>query len=113
MTSYLVTGGSRGIGVRTLNKFLKSCTLICICQFELLRQLSQIPENLVVTVVRNKAGTETKISAELPGRKNIFVVEGDLTNVDSLKVSQFTKGLRSSSSSNNEGTFLTVIECLH
>jgi hypothetical protein len=61
--------------------------LINIHQFGLLRQLSEIPENVVVAIVRNKIATDSKIAAEIPGRKNIFVIQGDLTNVDSLKVS--------------------------
>ncbi|KAE9378252.1 putative short chain dehydrogenase [Stipitochalara longipes BDJ] len=68
MPSYLVTGGSRGIG------------------FELVRQLSASPENVVVTIVRNKIATESKFAAEIPGRKNVFVLQGDLTNEESLKV---------------------------
>jgi hypothetical protein len=49
--------------------------------------LSENPDNIVVTIVRNKTATDSKVTAEIPGRKNIFVIEGDLTNVDSLKVS--------------------------
>jgi len=67
MPSYLITGASRGIG------------------FELLRQLSETPDNVVVTIVRNKTATESKIAAEIPGRKNIFVIQGDLIDLDSLK----------------------------
>ncbi|TVY34157.1 putative oxidoreductase [Lachnellula occidentalis] len=67
MPSYLITGASRGIG------------------FALLEQLSENADNVVLTIVRNKAATESKIAAELPGRKNIFVLQGDLTNVDSIQ----------------------------
>jgi hypothetical protein len=49
--------------------------------------LSEHPDNVVVTIVRNKTATENKVTAEIPGRKNIFFIQGDLTNVDSLKVS--------------------------
>jgi hypothetical protein len=49
--------------------------------------LSENPDNIVVTIVRNKTATDSKVTAEIPGSKNIFVIEGDLTNVDSLKVS--------------------------
>ncbi|TVY86622.1 putative oxidoreductase [Lachnellula willkommii] len=67
MPSYLITGASRGIG------------------FALLDQLSENADNVVVTIVRNKAATDSKITAELPGRKNIFVLQGDLTNLESIQ----------------------------
>ena len=60
--------------------------LINIYQFELLRQLTENKDNVVVTIVRNKTATDSKVTAEIPGRKNIFVLRGDLTDVDSLKV---------------------------
>lgn len=61
--------------------------LIYIYQFELLRLLSEDPNNTVLTIVRNKIATESKVAAEVPGKKNIFVIQGDLNNLDSLKVS--------------------------
>ncbi|TVY13364.1 putative oxidoreductase [Lachnellula arida] len=67
MPSYLITGASRGIG------------------FALLDQLSETADNVVVTIVRNKAATDSKITAELPGRKNIFVLQGDLTSLESIQ----------------------------
>jgi hypothetical protein len=54
----------------------------------LIRQLSETPQNVVITIVRNKTATEDKIAAEIPGRKNIFVLQGDLINEESLQVSQ-------------------------
>ncbi|TVY84580.1 putative oxidoreductase [Lachnellula suecica] len=69
MASYLVTGASRGIG------------------FALIKKLSENPNNVVVAMVRNKAATESKVAAEISGKKNIFVVQGDLTDVESLKAS--------------------------
>ncbi|KAL3443199.1 hypothetical protein BJX65DRAFT_208899 [Aspergillus insuetus] len=78
MPSYLITGASRGLG------------------FEFIRQLSADPANVVIGLVRNKAATEEKIAKEI-GRK-VYVVEGELTNYDSLKkaaeeVSKFTSSL--------------------
>jgi hypothetical protein len=40
---------------------------------------------VVIGLVRNKVATEEKIAKEI-GRK-VYVVEGELTNYDSLKVS--------------------------
>jgi len=54
--------------------------------------LSETPDNIIVTIVRNKTATDGKIAAEILGRKNIFVIQGDLTNLDSFKVSS-TKSL--------------------
>ncbi|KAI0441039.1 NAD(P)-binding protein [Xylaria telfairii] len=68
MSSYLITGASRGIG------------------FEFVRQLSEDPKNVVVGLVRDKATTDKKILSEL-NRPNIHVVQADLTDYDSLKKS--------------------------
>ncbi|KAL4905243.1 hypothetical protein BDW74DRAFT_153286 [Aspergillus multicolor] len=66
MPSYLITGASRGLG------------------YEFLRQLSADPNNLVIGLVRNKAATEEKVANELK-RDNIHIVQGELTDYDSLK----------------------------
>ncbi|KAI1152955.1 NAD(P)-binding protein [Nemania diffusa] len=68
MSSYLVTGASRGLG------------------FEFLRQLSENPDNVVVGLVRDKAGTDKKVLEEL-NRPNIHIVQADLIDYDSLKKS--------------------------
>jgi hypothetical protein len=39
----------------------------------------------VIALVRNKPATEKALEAEI-ARDNVFVVEGDITNYDSLKV---------------------------
>ncbi|RDW56539.1 hypothetical protein BP6252_14110 [Coleophoma cylindrospora] len=67
MSSYLITGVSRGIG------------------FEFLRQISADPNNTVVGLVRDKATTDKKV-AEL-NRQNIHIIQADLTDYDSLKKS--------------------------
>ncbi|KAG8162218.1 hypothetical protein KVR01_007983 [Diaporthe batatas] len=64
MSVYVITGVSRGIG------------------FEFLKQLSEDPMNLVVGLVRDKAGTEKKAAAELGDRPNIHILHGDLTKAD-------------------------------
>ncbi|KIW01143.1 uncharacterized protein PV09_07429 [Verruconis gallopava] len=66
MASYFVTGVSRGIG------------------FEFLRQLSSNPDNVVIGMARDKAATEAKVSKEFP-RKNIHILQGDLSDYASLK----------------------------
>ena len=35
--------------------------------------------------MRDPAGTKKKVTAELPGRSNIHILAGDLTDYDSLK----------------------------
>ncbi|KAF4634343.1 hypothetical protein G7Y89_g3767 [Cudoniella acicularis] len=67
MATYLISGVSRGLG------------------FEFLRQASNNPANTVVGLVRNKTATEKKVSEELPDRKNIRLVRGDLDDYVSLK----------------------------
>jgi NAD(P)-dependent dehydrogenase (short-subunit alcohol dehydrogenase family) len=54
-------------------------------KFEMLRQLSSNPSNTVVGLVRDKVSTEKEVSQELPGRKNIHIVHGDITNYASLQ----------------------------
>lgn len=56
-------------------------------QFEFLRQISAIPTNTVIGLVRDKAATQRKVSEEL-NRPNIHIIEADLTDYDSLKVSR-------------------------
>lgn len=54
-------------------------------QFGFLLELSSEPNNTVIGIVRDAAGTKEKVSAELPGRSNIHILAGDLTDYDSLK----------------------------
>ncbi|KAH8178617.1 short chain dehydrogenase domain-containing protein [Sarocladium implicatum] len=79
MPSYLVTGVTQGLG------------------FEFLTQISQDPNNKVIGLVRRKAATLEKIAGQLPDRKNIEIVEADLTDHKSLyaaaeNVSRITGG---------------------
>ncbi|KAJ9143522.1 NAD(P)-binding protein [Pleurostoma richardsiae] len=67
MPSYAIAGASRGIG------------------YALLKELSADPANVVIGIVRSTGPLEEKIANELPGRKNIHVVYGDLVNLSSLK----------------------------
>lgn len=67
MSSYLITGASRGIG------------------YEFVRNLSADPANVVVGLVRDKEATDKKVAAEL-GRSNIHIIQGDVTDYNSLKV---------------------------
>ncbi|ORY60238.1 uncharacterized protein BCR38DRAFT_497893 [Pseudomassariella vexata] len=67
MSTYLITGVSRGLG------------------FEFLRQLSEDPANTVVGLVRDKATTEKKASVELHDRDNIHLLQGDITDYAFLK----------------------------
>ncbi|KAH8667080.1 hypothetical protein BX600DRAFT_285618 [Xylariales sp. PMI_506] len=67
MSTYLITGVSRGIG------------------FGFLSHISADPSNTVVGLVRDKVATDKKIS-EL-NRSNVHIVQADLTNFESLKKS--------------------------
>ncbi|KXJ88724.1 hypothetical protein Micbo1qcDRAFT_206885 [Microdochium bolleyi] len=66
MPSYLITGASGSLG------------------FEFVRQASANPDNVVIGLVRNKTKMAEKVAAELPGRTNVRIVEGELTDHDSL-----------------------------
>ncbi|KAL2865883.1 uncharacterized protein BJX67DRAFT_389020 [Aspergillus lucknowensis] len=67
MSSYAITGASRGIG------------------WAFLTNLSTNPDNTVIALVRNKAGTEKRVAEELVGRSNIHVVHADLNDYRSLE----------------------------
>lgn len=54
-------------------------------QFEFLRQLSANSANTIIGTVRDRTATEKRISEELQGRKNIHLVEADMTNYAALK----------------------------
>ncbi|KAI9146995.1 Short chain dehydrogenase virK [Paramyrothecium foliicola] len=56
-------------------------------KWEFLRQLSADTSNVVVGIVRNKAGTDKRVSEELNARSNITIVEADITDFDALKAS--------------------------
>ncbi|KAF3060056.1 hypothetical protein GL218_04821 [Daldinia childiae] len=66
MPSYVITGASRGLG------------------FEFLRQLSEDPAAIVIGLVRDKEGTEKKVSSQI-GRPNVHILHGDLDDYKSLK----------------------------
>ncbi|KAI3327601.1 NAD(P)-binding protein [Xylariaceae sp. AK1471] len=68
MPSYVISGVSSGLG------------------FEMVRQLSNHPENTLIGLVRNKAATDKKIAVELGDRRNIHILEiSDITAIDDLK----------------------------
>ncbi|KAK5046993.1 hypothetical protein LTR84_006935 [Exophiala bonariae] len=67
MPSYLITGANRGIG------------------FEFVRQLSSDSSNTVIGIVRDKAAAEATVAKELEGRKNIHILETDVTDYNGLK----------------------------
>ena len=51
----------------------------------MVKQISEDPKNLVVSLVRNKVATEKKVAAELGDRSNVYILHGDLTSYASLK----------------------------
>ncbi|KAK3305990.1 uncharacterized protein B0T15DRAFT_556605 [Chaetomium strumarium] len=67
MSSYVITGVSGVLG------------------FEFLRQISQDAANTVIGLVRDKPGTEKKVSELLSGRSNIHILQADLTDYRTLQ----------------------------
>ncbi|KAB5547358.1 hypothetical protein GE09DRAFT_208997 [Coniochaeta sp. 2T2.1] len=67
MPSYAVTGAARGLG------------------YALLTRLSADPNNTVVGIVRNVKAAEELVAKDLPDRKNLHLIHGDLTDYASLK----------------------------
>lgn len=68
MASYVITGANRGIG------------------FEMVRQFSADPKNVVVALVRNKEAAVQKVAKEL-NRPNVHVVHCDMADDESIRVS--------------------------
>ncbi|KAK6088617.1 short-chain dehydrogenase [Seiridium cupressi] len=67
MSVYVITGVSKGIG------------------FELVKQISEDPNNLVVGLVRDRVTTQKKVVNKLGDRSNVHILHGDLTSQASLK----------------------------
>ncbi|KAF2258793.1 putative short chain dehydrogenase [Lojkania enalia] len=67
MPSYVITGVSKGLG------------------WEFMDQLSSDPNNTVVGIIRNKPPTVERVAKELGGRKNITLLEADLTDYNATK----------------------------
>ena len=83
MPSYVVTGASRGLGVRIYSIFYLILSDNCT-QLEFVNQLSQNSSNVVFALVR-KLETAQKVLAI--SRPNIHVLQADISNVSELKVS--------------------------
>ncbi|TLS28500.1 hypothetical protein PpBr36_00652 [Pyricularia pennisetigena] len=67
MSSYVITGASRGIG------------------WALLENVSRSPENKVIGLVRNKASVDKRVAEELKDRSNITIIQADLTDYAALE----------------------------
>lgn len=85
MSSYVITGVSKGIGVRLLLLIPRYPLLLTPSQYELLKQISRDPQNLVVGLVRDVAATKLKLASEQFTEPNIYLLHGDLTSYASLK----------------------------
>ena len=100
MVSYVITGG-RGIGVSKtdLNITLPNGMLIWMAsQLEFAAQLSVPSDNLVFSLVRDTKSVPqlTALSAE---RKNLHVLQADITDLPALRVRACPLSLYSPSSS--------------
>lgn len=52
-----------------------------------MRQLSSEPKNIIVGLVRDKATTAAKIEAEIGSPSNVHILQADISDYLSLKVS--------------------------
>jgi len=79
MSSYAVTGASRGIGI------------------EFVRQLSSNAANTVFALVRNVQGA-TYLQELANSRSNVYIINADLTDNDTLKAAAFEVGQKTGGS---------------
>lgn len=94
MPSYVISGVSRGIGVRPTTTAVcsvyhkRGLLIVYARQYEFLRQYSSDPNNTVIGLVRNKPVTDKKVSEDpdLNHRSNIHILEADITDYKALQV---------------------------
>ena len=83
MSSYVIAGASRGIGVS--QTFVSRWYFIDHCyKLEFVRQLSQDPQNTVVGLARNPKDAISRFGDNLP--TNATFIEADIVDHQSLKV---------------------------
>ena len=89
MPSYLITGGSRGIGVRFLDLSLPFQLVFTLqtLQLEFVRQLGADSRNTVFALVRSKITTDRLLAVRT---ENVHILEADITDHIALKVSRDT-----------------------
>lgn len=67
------------------------CMMVCVLanyriQFEFLKQLSSVPGNTIVGLVRDKATTDQRIETELGIPDNVHILEADMADYQALEV---------------------------
>jgi NAD(P)-dependent dehydrogenase (short-subunit alcohol dehydrogenase family) len=79
----VITGASRGLGVRAALEYLLFCKYANQLKLEWVRQLSQDPENSIIAVVRNP--DKADLLTPLLGSR-VVSVQGDVADNDSFLV---------------------------
>jgi NAD(P)-dependent dehydrogenase (short-subunit alcohol dehydrogenase family) len=59
--------------------------MLTLTKWAFLSNISSNPKNTVIAIVRNKLAMEKRVTKELQGRSNIYVLYGDLTSYQSLQ----------------------------
>ncbi len=87
MPSYAVTGISRGLGVRSSNRFLSPAHACVSFQLGFVRALSANPANTVFAIVRSLSSAD-QLQDLVRSHKhdNIHIIEADNTDIQSIKV---------------------------
>lgn len=84
MPSYVVTGASRGLGVRSQAGVLSWNNPRSLAfKYAYIKHLAQDPSNTVVGLVRNKSDTEKRIAKD-GFKENLHIFEADIVDMKAL-----------------------------
>jgi hypothetical protein len=117
MPSYVVTGASRGLGVRSPPSLSKP-KLTRKLQYAFIQKLASNPSNVVIGLVRNKEATLTRLAKDK--LQNVHVFEADIVGYPALQkaadeVSKITGGgldvlINNAAYVSEESIFSTIAE---
>lgn len=82
MSSYVVVSASRGLGVSFSIIFIIKKLILTTHQYEWLKQLSKVPTNTVIGLVRNISKVQAKLDSD--NIKNVHLLQADMVDHQAL-----------------------------